>query len=275
MGRETEIFERPVIGDVAGQTSTSFVEIAGVRLELVRVGQGRPLLLLYGEEALELAPPFFDLLAAGRELIIPSPPGFGRSDRPEWITNPDDISYLYLELLDRLNLNGVDVLGCSLGGWIALEMATKHAAAFSRMALIAPYGVNFGAADEREIADIWMLHPDSVTKKKWFDPAKGTRDYKSVPEDALAIIARNNESFARFCWEPYLHNPKLRHRLQRVTIPTLFIWGENDGIVTPTYGGACADHVPGAKLMFIPQAGHYPQIEQPAGVMEHLRGFFV
>ena len=67
-----------------------------------------------------------------------------------------------------------------------------------------------------------------------------------MPEEALAIIARNNESFARFCWEPYMHNPKLKHRLGRVKAKTLFIWGENDGIVTPAYGRTFADHVPGA-----------------------------
>jgi pimeloyl-ACP methyl ester carboxylesterase len=260
---------------VADRSVTSFVEIAGVRLEVVRIGQGRPLLLLYGEEALELEAPFLDLLAEGRELIIPSPPGFGRSERPDWVTNPDDIAYLYLDLLDRLSLNGADVLGCSLGGWIALEMATKDAAAFSRMVLVAPYGVRFGGTEEHEIADIWMLHPDIVTKSKWFDPGKGARDYKSMPEDALAIVARNSESFARFCWEPYMHNPKLRHRLQRVTVPVLFVWGENDGIVTPAYGRACADHVPGAKIEFIGQAGHYPHLEQPKTFMTHLRRFLV
>jgi pimeloyl-ACP methyl ester carboxylesterase len=259
---------------VPDRAGTSFVEIAGMRLEVVRIGQGRPLLLLHGEEALELDPLFLNRLAAGRELIIPSPPGFGRSERPDWITNPDDIAYLYLELIDRLGLNGIDVLGCSLGGWIALEMATKHATAFSRMVLAAPYGVRF---DEKalEIADIWMLPPEVVTKGKWFNPDKGARDYKSMPEEALAIVARNSESFARFCWEPFLHNPKLRHRLQRVTVPVLFLWGENDGIVTPAYGRACADRIPGAKFLTIAQAGHYPHLEQPEAFLGHLRSFLV
>jgi pimeloyl-ACP methyl ester carboxylesterase len=258
---------------VAEQAVTRFVEIAGIRIEVVRVGRGRPLLLLYGEEALELEPPFLDLLAAERELIILSPPGFGRSDRPDWVTNPDDIAYLYLELLDQLGLRGIDALGCSLGGWIALEMATKDAAAFSRMALVAPYGARFGAPEEAEIADIWMLHPATVTKAKWFDPAKAERDYKSMPEEKLAIIARNSETFARFCWEPYLHNPKLKHRLQRVTTKTLFIWGENDGIVAPAYGRTMAKHVPDASLVTVAQAGHYPHLEQPGAFMGHLRRF--
>lgn len=259
--------------DVVEGASTSFVEIAGIRLELGRVGRGRPLLLLYGEEAFEREPPFVNLLAAEHELIIPSPPGFGRSERPDWVTSPDDIAYVYLELLDQLGLNGIDLLGCSLGGWIALEMATKDTSVLAKMALVAPYGVKFGAPEERDIADIWMLHSATVRKLKWFDPAKGERDYKAMPEEALAVVAGNNESFARFCWEPCLYNPRLKHRLQRVKARTLFVWGESDGIVTPKYGRAYADHVPGARMVTIARAAHYPHLEQPEEFMRHLREF--
>ena len=59
-------------------------------------------------------------------------------------------------------------------------------------------------------------------------------ELKSLAE--LAIFARNTESFARFCWDPYMHNPKLTHQLHRVRAPTLFVWGENDGIARPDYG---------------------------------------
>jgi pimeloyl-ACP methyl ester carboxylesterase len=231
------------------ESAESFVDVAGIRLEVIRVGRGRPLLLLHGEEALEREAPFLDLLASDREVIMPSPPGFGRSQRPDWVSAPDDIAYVYLEWLDRLGLRGIDVLGCSLGGWIALEMATKDARVFS------------------------FMPPDEVARRRWFDPKKGQRDYKAMPEEGLAIIARNNESFARFCWEPYMHNPKLKHRLGRVKAKTLFIWGENDGIVTPAYGRTFADHVPGATITIIPQAGHYPHVEQPEEFMRRLRGF--
>src|SRR5690242_13262282 len=180
--------------------SSSFVDVSGLPLELNRCGQGEALLMLCSEEQLEFDAPIIETLAKQFELIIPSPPGFGRSERPDWVSAPDDIAYVYLELIDRLKLGGVDVLGCSLGGWIALEMATKEPAVFYRMALVAPYGAKFLGPAERDIADIWMLPPGEVTQRKWFDPQKGERDYKAMPEDKLSIIARNNESFARFCW---------------------------------------------------------------------------
>ena len=89
----------------------------------------------------------------------------------------------------------------------------------------------------------------------------------------LTIIARNNESFARFCWDPYMHNPKLKRFLHRVRVPTLFVWGEDDGIVTPDYGRAYARLIPGAEFAIVGGAGHYPHLEQPAEFMSLVRRF--
>jgi pimeloyl-ACP methyl ester carboxylesterase len=143
----------------------------------------------------------------------------------------------------------------------------------SKLILVSPYGVKFGGPTDRDIADIWILPPDEVLRRKWFDPVKGTSDFKSMPEDALAIVARNNESFARFCWEPYMHNPKLQHRLGRVKVPTLLVSGPDDGITSPEYGRNYAKLIPGAEVAIIPEAGHYPHLEQPAKFLERLRAF--
>jgi pimeloyl-ACP methyl ester carboxylesterase len=252
---------------------STFVDLSGVSLEVNRFGQGQPLLLLHSEEPLELAAPFMQELAQHYELIIPSPPGFGRSERPDWVMSPDDIAYIYLELVDTLGLKDIALLGLSFGGWIAAEMATKDDGALSKLILTAPYGVKFGGPTDRDIADIWMLPPDEVSRRKWFDPANGEHDFKAMPEDVLAIVARNSESFARFCWEPYMHNPRLKHRLQRVQVPALFLWGANDGITPPAYGSQYAARVPGATMAVIEQAGHYPHLEQPEKFIAHVRAF--
>lgn len=253
--------------------SKKFVTVGDVKIELEQRGKGKPLLLLYGEEALETEAPFVDELARKYEVFIPSPPGFGRSGRPDWITNTDDIAYLYLELLDKLDLKKVTVVGCSLGGWIAAEMATKDDSRFVRLVLVDPYGVKLGGAYDRDIEDIWCSHPQKVAKLKWHDGEKGKRDFPSMPAEKLEIVARNSESFARFCWEPYLHNPKLKHRLRRISVPTLFVWGKEDGIVTPAYGKGYSKLVKGSKMAVIPKAGHYPHLEQPDAFMKALKGF--
>jgi pimeloyl-ACP methyl ester carboxylesterase len=254
------------------KTSES-VELAGVKIDLERRGSGAPLLVLYGEEALELEAPFLDELAQDHELIIPSPPGFGRSERPDWITRPGDIAYLYLDLIEKLGLENVPVIGFSLGGWIAVEMAVRDPSVAARLVLVDPYGIKVGGPFDRDIQDLWVSHPSKVAAWKWFDQEKGKRDFSAMSEDQLTIVARNVESFARFCWEPYMHNPKLKRRLHRIKAPTLMIWGENDGIVTPDYGKAYSQLIPGAQFAVIPEAGHYPHLEQPQAFMDQVRGF--
>lgn len=249
------------------------VTINGMKIDLERRGRGKPLLLLPGEEALEVDAPFLDELARDYEVLMPSPPGFGTSERPDWIGNIDDIAYIFLDLVEKLGIERAPVVGFSFGGWLAAEMATKDDSFIAKLMLVAPYGIKVGGPMDRDIADIWSLHPAEVLSRKWHDPEKGKRDFPSMPEEKLTIIARNVESLARFCWEPYLHNPKLKHRLHRIKIPTQLIWGEHDGIVTPAYGKAYASFIPGATLKVIPGAGHYPHLEQSEPFMAQLRQF--
>ncbi len=130
-----------------------------------------------------------------------------------------------------------------------------------------------GGPFDRDIADFWCLHPAETLKLKWHDPAKGKRDFPSMPEEKLTIVARNVESLARFCWEPFMHNPMLKRRLHRIKVPTRIIWGEQDGIVSTAYGKAYADAIPGAVLQTIPNAGHLPQLEQPEAFLAALHEF--
>lgn len=251
----------------------ALVGIGDVQLEIERRGAGRPLLLLPGEDMLEPAAPFVDELARTHDVVIPSPPGFGRSNRPGWITSVDDISYLYLSLIERLDLHDVTILGCSLGGWIAAEMATKDLSRFGRLVLVAPYGVKLGGPAQRDIADLWSLSPQKVMALAWHDVARGKRDIAALSDDELAVIARNRESFARYSWEPFLHNPKLAHRLDRIRVPTLLMWGDKDGIVGPDYGRGYTGLIPGADLAIITDAGHYPHLERPDLFMRRLGAF--
>jgi pimeloyl-ACP methyl ester carboxylesterase len=254
-------------------SSLEAVRIGDVHLELERRGSGAPLLLLASEEGRERDSAFVDALAARYEIILPSAPGFGRSSRPEWVTRPDDIAYIYLDLLDHLNLRDIRVVGASLGAWIAAEMAAIDDATMDKLVLLAPYGIKVGGPLDRDIADMWLLHPDAVSALTWSDPANAVREYGDMPEDELRIIARNVESFARLCWEPYMFNPKLTHRLHRIGVPTLLLWGADDGIVRPAYGEAYCRLIPGARLAVVAQAGHFPHLEQPEAVTEQVVNF--
>ena len=254
-------------------SSKNFFKIQEVRLEVEQRGRGRPLLLLQGEETHEAEMAFVDELADKHRVIIPWPPGFGRSSRPNSIQNMDDIAYLYLELLERLDVKKVSVLGFSMGGWIGAEMASKSCERLGRMILVDPYGIKLGGALKRDIADMYYLPAAKVQKLKFHNPKNDPRDFKAMPARAMARVARHRETTARFCWEPYMHNPKLKLRLNRIGIPTLLLWGASDGIVKPSYGRAYAKAIPEARFKLIPKAGHLPHIEQPAVFMREVRRF--
>jgi pimeloyl-ACP methyl ester carboxylesterase len=249
------------------------IKAGGIDFEVARRGRGRPLLLLHGEDGLEADLPFIETLAKTREVILPSHPGFGHSSRPDWIASIDDLSYLYLDLLDKLGLKGLDVIGFSLGGWIAAEIAVKSCARFRRLVLVDSLGIKIGGPFDRDIADVFFLPPAKVAALKFKEPAKGARDFKSMPDDALAVVARNRESLARFAWTPYMHNPMLIYRLHRIAVPTLVVWGTDDGIVTPAYGKAFAKHIPKATFKTVAKAGHLPHLEQPAAFLKAVGPF--
>ena len=248
--------------------------IHSVQLEVFDRGQGRPILLLHEEDGLNPHVPFLSLLAEHGHVIAPSHPGFGHSPDSTFIDTVDDLSYLYLDLLAERNLRDVMVIGCSLGGWIAAEMAVKSTERIAKLILIAPVGIKVGDRETRDIPDIFALSPAEVTRLKYHDPTRAAIDYTILSDDELTVIARNREATALYVWEPYFHNPKLRYRLHRIDIPTLLLWGASDRFVTPGYYGAAYQKaIPGAKLEIVDEAGHLLHIEQPEAVTRRIRAF--
>ena len=110
-------------------------------------------------------------------------------------------------------------------------------------------------------------------KAAWADPAKGEIDYTKLPETELAAIVRGREALALFGWKPYMHNPRLKNWLHRITVPSLVLWGEQDKIVSKAYCEAWAKALPNAKLETIAEAGHYPHWEQPEAFAERVVKF--
>jgi pimeloyl-ACP methyl ester carboxylesterase len=238
------------------------VTIAGCEIELHDSGSGTPLLFLHPGSGFVPADPYVSLLSAQRRLVAPSHPGFGTSALPGWIDSVDDIAHLYLELMDQLDLRKVDVIAGSVGGWIAAEMATKSPERFGKLVMVGPVGVKTGPVNELDIPDIYVLPPSDVPKLMFHDPSKQP-GLDSFSDEELTVQARNRETLALIVWEPYMHNPKLPHRLHRVTSPTLFVRGESDGLVSQSYLESYARLIPGARTATIPEAGHSPQLEQP------------
>jgi len=253
---------------------SGWMTVEGVQLEVVERGHGRPILWLHGEEGLGPEAPVLAALAAHGRLLAPSHPGYGHSPEAASIDAVDDLAYLYLDLLAQQGARDAVVVGCSLGGWIAAAMAVKSTERMVRLVLVAPLGIKVGDRETRDIPDVFALHPDEVLRLQYHDPARVRLDHATLSDDRLTVIARNREATALYAWEPYFHDPKLRGRLHRVTVPTLLLWGAEDRFVAAGhYGAAYRDAIPGARLETIAGAGHFPHLEQPAAVAERVRAF--
>ena len=258
--------------------NTTIMKIAGIDLEVLDSGdenaaKSKPLLFLHSGMGYDPWQPFAAELAKQRRVIAPSHPGFGKSSLPEWLDSVDDIAYLHLELLDRLGVEQVDMVACSIGGWIGAEMASKAPQRFRRVVLIGPVGVKLGSADKLDIPDIFAMPQTDADKLIYKDPEKLLPDFGKLPDAELATIFRARETLALLVWEPWMHNTKLKRRLHRVTAPAMFVRGDNDGLVSANYLDGYAKLLPNARTMTISGAGHLPYLEQPQALTSAISEF--
>jgi pimeloyl-ACP methyl ester carboxylesterase len=238
------------------------IDIAGVEIEYHEGGEGSSLLYLHAGGGFRPTHPAMPHFAKRHRIIAPSHPGFGRSSLPSWINSVDDFAHIYLELMQRLNLQDTILVGASIGGWVAAELATKNTSRLSHLVLIGPSGIKIGSRDTLDIPDIFAMTPAEFEKRLFRDPEKFHPNFTKMNDDDLAVVARNRQTMALIAWEPYLHNPKLKHRLQMIDVPTMVVRGEHDGLISKKYAKAYADLIPGAAFMQIAEAGHAPDVEQ-------------
>ena len=248
-------------------------DVDGSRLSAIVQGCGRDILYLSAGLWFADDSTFVQRLAQSGRVIVPTAPGFGPGAVNRRWTNVDDIAYLYLDLIDHMQLSNVLLVGASFGGWIAAQMAIKSCAAFSSISLIDPLGVKVSDRLTRDIADFFGLPDPQLRARAYVDPAIFEADVRKVSDDELGRRMRSREGLARYGWSPFMHDPRLLSRLRRISAPTQFIWGAQDQIVSPEYGRAFASHVPGAIFTQIADAAHVPQVEQPQAVLDAILSF--
>ena len=199
---------------LTAESAAPTLVVNGTRVDMIERGSGRPLLFLHPENGIEPALAAIDALAKGVRVIAPTHPGFGRSELPKGMRTIDDLSYFYLDVLDQLDLRDLTVVCVSLGAWIAAEIAVKSSARFAKLVMANAVGVKVGDRETRDIVDVFATSQRELNRLMWHDPARAP-DPSTFTDEQLKIVAGNLVALSLYGWDPYLHNPKLRHRLHR------------------------------------------------------------
>jgi pimeloyl-ACP methyl ester carboxylesterase len=256
-------------------SASRIVDLAGLSLAIDEYGvdsEGSAVLLLHGGAGPRTMAGLASALSEHMYAIVPTHPGFDGTLRPEWADSIADLAVAYLDLLDTLDLTGVLVIGNSIGGWIAAEMALRDTRGrIGALTLLNPVGIH-AHLKENQVVDTRTVAPADLSKLSFADPALRP-DFSSFSDEQRAGLAANQKTLATYAGAAFTHDPKLRGRLHRVTVPVLVAWGEQDGIAPPAYGRDYAESFPGGHFVPVPEAGHFPHIEQMGRTLEAIGDF--
>lgn len=253
------------------------------KIQVLRAGEGDPIVYFHSAAG-ETTHGALEELADDHEVIVPVFPGFGESEGLDEIDGVEDTVFHLLDVWPVLGLESPTVLGLSLGGWLAAELATRYPERVGRLILVNPVGLHI---DGQPIKEIFGRPPNELAEDMFADQshpiaqsmhmlAKWTGDVgqgTELPLEMVLPMYKTLSATAKLGWDPYLHNPKLRKRLRRITAPTLVVRGGQDGLVPAVYSETFAAEIPGARLEVVPDAAHLLPLERPAELAGLVREF--
>jgi pimeloyl-ACP methyl ester carboxylesterase len=247
------------------------LKLDGCTVSYQRSGTGAPLLFLHGAGGVPGWLPFMERLAESYDLIVPDHPGFGQSEIPAWLDNIHDLAFFYLDFIKALGLRDIHLVGNSLGGWIACELAVRQTHDLKTLTLLSPAGLR--VKGQRKL-DTFLMAPQEITRKLFADQSFADRLLAHpLSEEQVELQVKNAYSFARVAWQPRFFDPHLAKWMHRIDVPTLIVWGASDALIPVAYADEFARLIPEADKVIFPACGHLPHVEKTDQFLTALAGF--
>ena len=257
----------------AQSANRTMIDVAGNPVELFSGGSGPPLLFLHGAGGNAGWQPYHEELAQSYTVYVPSQAGFNGTARPDWLYTITDLCHFNQAMVETLGLRDYVLMGSSMGGWVAAEMAAMCRADLKALILVGAAGIKPEVSD---IAEIFMVSAQTRMNQRFYDVSQvpNAEQYSREPTAEEQLVAHSNQEMAsRLCWRPYLHNPSLPYYLGKVDTPTLLVWGRQDAIIPVECGELYEAVMPQAQLKVIENCGHSPALEKPGEFLAAVREF--
>jgi pimeloyl-ACP methyl ester carboxylesterase len=247
-------------------TEPERIEVDGFETPYRRKGSGEPLVFLHGGGMTRMWLPLYEAFAASFDTVVPEHPGFGDTELPDWVRGFDDLVLHYDAFFDRLGLDGAHLVGHSLGGWVAANLAIFYPRRFASLTLIAPMGVR---VPDAPAADPFRWEPHEALEALFSGEGEKYLDYVVQGDELQSALHSYAESmaFARLTWNPR-YDWRLDRRLGRIQIPSLVIAPEDDRYIPREHCARYAELIPGAELAVLPntpeeRSSHLAIVQQP------------
>jgi len=258
----------------AGEKTERIVDIQGIQTHLFEAGvpSAPPVLYLHGTNLGNLWLDYHNALSQHFHIFAPDTPGFGLTERPDWMRDMSDYILYFRDLLDTLGLRKASIIGHSLGGWMAAEMAVWYPERIDKLVLSNAAGIRVKGSP---IADLFAMNVQEILAACFEDPMAAMPLMPAeVNVDYMVNAYRQMTTLASLAWNPS-YDPKLERRLARVTCPTLVIWGELDRLIPQVYGDTFYKLIPNSKLVKLTGTGHMPMFEQHEAWTQHIADFLL
>ena len=245
---------------LGGGIHSHYAQVGGYRIHYYEGGEGPPLVFVHGlgAESLNWVPAMLDMRHQFHVYAIDLL-GHGDSQKPDIAYSIEQQSEMLRQFLATQNIKSADVVGVSMGGWVALKLAIEHPEVVNRLVVADAAGLrfqtditvkNFLPATPEELTAFMAM----LTPRLYPTPYPVRRDFLRQVAEHAWITRRIFDSFLTY-------QDALDGKLETIKAPVLVIWGKQEKLIPLSVGEEMKEELPNASLLLCSDSGHLAVFE--------------